>query len=52
MHKSLLIVLSTATALAAAAAYAQAEPQPRDDMTRATVEQRTTAMFGRMDHQR
>jgi len=48
MHKSFTLSLAAATALAAGtAAYAQSEP--RGEMTRADVEQRTSAMFGRMD---
>ena len=54
MNKSLTLTLFAATALAAGtAALAQdgatPGPAPRGDLTRADIEQRTTAMFGRMD---
>ncbi len=50
MRKSLVLSLAAVAALGAGTAYARGEarPEPRA-MTRADVEQRTSAMFARMD---
>jgi hypothetical protein len=54
MRKSLSLSLIAVTAIVGTAALAQDNPPPapapRGEMTRTDVEQRTSEMFGRMDH--